>query len=93
MEGTPKNQKRARYGVSKEQTNVLPRFYHMEGDDGYWLPSYGDDVKVQFIEPKEKINLFGPSYFYLECAGLNCIDETSPYEMNEYNPYSLEKVQ
>lgn len=70
--------------VSKEQTNVLPRFYHMEGDDGYWLPSYGDDVKVQFIEPKEKINLFGPSYFYLECAGLNCIDETSPYEMNEY---------
>ena len=70
--------------VSKEQTDLLPRFYHMEGDDGYWLPSYGDDVKVQFIEPKEKINLFGPSYFYLECVGLNCIDETSPYEMNEY---------
>lgn len=70
--------------ISKEQTELLPRFYHMEGDDGYWLPSYGEDVKVQFIEPKEKINLFGPSYFYLECAGLNVIDETSPYEMNEY---------
>lgn len=70
--------------ISIEQTNSLPRFYHMEGNDGHWLPSYGDDVKVHFIEPNEKINLFGPSYFYLECAGLNCIDETSPYEMNDY---------
>lgn len=69
---------------SIEQTDLLPRFYFMEGNSGYWLPSYGDDVKVHFIEPREKINLFGPSYFYLECAGLNCIDETSPYEMNEY---------
>jgi len=70
--------------ISTEQTNTLPRFYHIKGNDGYWLPSYGDDVKVHFIEPKEKINLFGPSYFYLECTGLNCIDETSPYEMNEF---------
>lgn len=69
---------------SIEQTDTLPRFYYVEGNNGYWLPSYGDDVKVHYIEPKEKINLFGPSYFYLECAGLNCIDETSPYEMNEY---------
>jgi len=69
---------------SIEQTKLLPRFYHLDGNDGYWLPSYGEDIKVHFIEPGEKINLFGPSYFYLECAGLNCIDETSPYEMNEY---------
>ena len=66
------------------QTNELPRFYHMEGDDGYWLSSYGDDVKVFWIEPREKINLFGPAYFYLECAELNCIDETLPFVMNDY---------
>jgi hypothetical protein len=69
---------------STKQLDLLPRFYHIEGEGGYWLPSYGDDIKVHFIEPKEKINLFGPAYFYLECTGLNYIDETSPYVMNDY---------
>lgn len=63
------------------------------GDNGYWLiPSYqfGSTTEflsgavVQFIECPYKINIFGPSYIYMEIARYNCIDETQPYNISKF---------
>ena len=67
----------------------IPRFFYgnvNSGDDGYWLlpiPGLTNSI-VYFIEPPYKINLMGPAYFYMELAGNNCIDETSPYTVNKF---------
>ena len=66
-----------------------PRFFYGDvnaGDNGFWLlpdPALTGSV-VYFIEPPFKINLMGPSYFYMELNGNNCIDETSPYTVNKF---------
>jgi hypothetical protein len=66
-----------------------PRFFYGDvnnGDNGYWLlpnPLLTNSV-VYFIESPFKINLMGPAYFYMEIAGNNCIDETSPYTVNKF---------
>jgi len=66
-----------------------PRFFYGDvnpGDSGFWLlpnPDLTNSV-VYFIEPPFKINLMGPGYFYMELAGNNCIDETSPYTVNKF---------
>lgn len=60
--------------------NVYP------GDNGFWLlpnPSL-PGAQIHYLIPPYKINLMGPSYFCLEIAGYNCIDETSPYTLNEF---------
>lgn len=68
-----------------ETDENTPRFYHLEGDLGYWLPPSGHkDSKVSWIEPKQKINLMGYSHFYMEIGGINCMDETSPYVLNDF---------
>jgi hypothetical protein len=66
-----------------------PRFYYGDvtpGDNGFWLLPYSDlsGSLVYFIESPFKINLMGPAYFYMELAGNNCIDETSPYAVNNF---------
>jgi hypothetical protein len=66
-----------------------PRFYYGDvqpGDGGFWLLPYPDlsGSLVYFIESPFKINLMGPAYFYMEIAGNNCIDETSPYAVNNF---------
>ena len=66
-----------------------PRFYYGDvnpGDNGFWLTPYLDlsGSLVYFIESPFKINLMGPAYFYMEIAGNNCIDETSPYSISNF---------
>ena len=68
---------------------ITPRFFYGDvnpGDNGYWLLPNTDlpGSIVYFIEPPFKINLMGPAYFYMELAGNNCIDETSPYTVNKF---------
>jgi hypothetical protein len=69
--------------------SIVPRFYYGDvnlGDNGFWLvpnPALPGSV-VNWIESDYKINLMGPSYFYMEIAGQNCIDETQPYNISEY---------
>jgi hypothetical protein len=68
---------------------VVPRFYYGDvfpGDGGYWLlpnPALKNSV-VHWVEGTYKINLMGPSYMYMELAGHNCIDETSPYNVSNF---------
>jgi hypothetical protein len=66
-----------------------PRFFYGDvnpGDNGIWLTPNTElpGSVVYFIEPSYKINLMGPAYFYMELAGNNCIDETSPYTVNKF---------
>ena len=62
----------------------VPRFFYGDvfpGDNGYWLLPNPilTNSQVQWVECSNKINFMGPAYMYMELAGQNCIDETSPY--------------
>jgi hypothetical protein len=68
---------------------ITPRFFYGDvfpGDDGYWLlpNTLLPGSEVNWVESTYKINFMGTSYFYLEIDGLNCIDETSPYNLSEF---------
>jgi hypothetical protein len=68
---------------------ITPRFYYGDvfpGDQGYWLLPNPDlpGSQVYWVESTYKINLMGPTYFYIELEGQNCIDETSPYNVSAF---------
>jgi hypothetical protein len=73
-----------------ESTSIIdfvPRFYYGDvypGDNGYWLLPDLPTAQVSFITATYKINLFGVSYIYMEIDGLNCIDETSPFNISNF---------
>jgi len=61
------------------------------GDNGYWLTPATNlsgnilpGAIVQYIECPYKINIFGPSYIYMEIYKYNCIDETQPYNISQF---------
>jgi hypothetical protein len=70
---------------------IYPRFYYgdafyLTGDNGYWLkpdPEYKGGV-VYYLNAPSKINLMGDSYIYMEIAGQNNIDETSPFNVSKF---------
>jgi hypothetical protein len=80
-------------------SNNYIRFYYGDvnvnkygiGDDGFWLTPAIDlsgnvlpGAIVNFIECPYKINIFGPSYIYMEIFKYNCIDETQPYNISNF---------
>lgn len=77
----------ARY-VFNGETVLVPRFYYgdalVDGDGGYWLLPTLRGASVYFATPPLKINFMGPSYLYMEIEGLNCIDETVPYNISTF---------
>jgi hypothetical protein len=75
--------------TSQTELNYVPRFFYGDvyaGDNGYWL--LPDETlpgcQVSYFECQYKINLMGPSHMYMEIDGLNCIDETSPYNLSKF---------
>jgi len=81
--------------VSTEIPNgTQSRFYYgdyVSGDSGYWLPlSALPGANSYFIKAELKINLMGPSYFYMEIHGMNNIDETSPYNVSPFTTHTNE---
>lgn len=69
----------------------LVRFYYSNSvlkpnDNGYWLTPNPNlpGAKISFVEAPFKINNMGPAYFYMEIAGLNCIDECNPFVFNRF---------
>ena len=77
------------YSLSYLGNIATPRFFYgdvMPGDNGYWLLPDANlpDSIVNWIECPYKINIMGPAYFYMEIEGLNCIDETSPYNTSDF---------
>lgn len=68
---------------------IVPRFFYGDvnpGDNGYWLLPNPLLVgsHVHWVTCPFKINFMGPAYMYLEVQGLNCIDETSPYDISSF---------
>jgi len=55
-----------------------------QGDNGVWLTPSKPGATAWFVVPPAKINFMGPAYFYMELSGLNCIDETSPYNFSNF---------
>jgi hypothetical protein len=67
--------------------NNVPRFYYgdvKKGDDGYWLLPGAPGATVYFLQAPLKISFMGPAYMYMEIDGLNCIDETAPWNLSEF---------
>ena len=69
------------------------RFYYTNfktpvslGGDGDWI--YKDPIfnnaPIHFVKCPNKINLMGPSHFYIDIVGLNNMDETSPYNLSPF---------
>ena len=71
----------------------VPRFYYGDvninsGDNGYWLLPGAPLATVYFLQAPLKINFMGPAYIYMEIEGMNCIDETSPWDLSEYTAHT-----
>jgi hypothetical protein len=71
----------------------LPRFYYGETivgslDNGFWLLPSAVDSTVYFLQAPFKISFMGPAYMYMEIDGMNCIDETSPWNLSEYTAHN-----
>jgi hypothetical protein len=69
----------------------VPRFYYGDvgnGDNGYWLLPLNQTSTVYFLQAPFKISFMGPAYFYMEIDGLNCIDETSPWNLSFYTTHT-----
>ena len=65
----------------------VPRFYYgnvNSGDNGFWLLPTLPGATVYFLQAPSKINIMGPAYIYMDIDGLNCIDETSPYNVSQF---------
>lgn len=72
---------------STSVVDFVPRFYYGDvfpGDNGYWLTPDLPTAQVHFLDATYKINLFGVSHIYMEIGGLNCIDETSPFNISTF---------
>jgi hypothetical protein len=71
----------------------LPRVYYGDitpGDEGFWLIPNLVNANVFVMEPPLKINFMGPAYCYMEINGMNCIDETSPYNLSSFTKHTNE---
>jgi hypothetical protein len=71
----------------------VPRFYYGDavpnsGDNGFWLLPGAPKATVYFIEAPFKISFMGPDHIYMEIDGMNCIDETSPWNLSEYTTHN-----
>lgn len=66
----------------------IPRFYYGDvtpGDNGYWLlPLDLSGCNVYWVQCPNKINIMGQAFLYLEIEGLDCIDETQPFNFSEF---------
>jgi hypothetical protein len=67
----------------------VPRFFYGDavegsGDNGYWLIPVLPGAQVYFLEAPFKISFMGQAYIYMEVDGMNCIDETSPWNLSNY---------
>jgi hypothetical protein len=73
--------------VSTEE--LVPRFYYGSAttgnnDNGYWLLPSAPGATVYFLQAPSKISFMGPAYIYMEVDGMNCIDESSPWNLSSY---------
>jgi hypothetical protein len=70
---------------------LVPRFYYGDigpGDNGFWLLPDLKGADVYYLEAPYKIKFLGHSHYYMEIEGLNCIDETIPYNISTFTTHT-----
>jgi hypothetical protein len=78
------------YGIieSTDPIKLVPRLYYgsvlIPNDKGYWINSELPGATIYYLSAPNKINFMGPAYIYMEIEGLNCIDETIPYNLSKF---------
>ena len=80
-------------GTDVNVQGPVPRFYYgnvTSGDNGYWLVPTLPGAIVYFLQAPAKINLMGPAFIYLDIDGMNTIDETSPFTINQFTTQTNE---
>jgi hypothetical protein len=83
-------------GYTSTDVNVeglVPRFYYgnvNNGDNGFWLVPTLPGATVYYLQAPAKINFMGPAFIYLEIDGMNCIDETSPFNVSQFTVHTNE---
>ena len=70
---------------------LVPRFFYEAQQsqyypDGFWIEPDSTLIgsTIYYLQAPSKISFMGQSYLYMEIDGWNCIDETSPYNLNSY---------
>jgi len=70
---------------------LVPRFFYLDVESNYmengiWIKPDTSltGSTIYYLQASSKISFMGPSYLYMEIDGWNCIDETSPYNLNLY---------
>jgi len=79
--------------IDIDTNKKVPRFYYGDaipgsGDDGYWLYPSAPGSTVYFLEAPYKINFMGPDHIYMEVDGMNCVDETVPWNISEFTVHN-----
>jgi len=66
--------------------NAIPRFFYNDASSSFWLTPNTDlsGSNMSYIQTPMKINILGPPYFYIDIAGLNYVDETSPFNVSQF---------
>lgn len=72
---------------------LVPRFSYGSaidgaGDDGFWLLPSLPGAIVYFLQAPLKISFMGQAYIYMEVEGMNCIDETSPWNLSTFTAHT-----
>lgn len=73
---------------STDPIKLVPRLYYIKNllpnDNGYWINTELPGATIYYLMASNKINFMGPAYIYMEIEGLNCIDETSPFNLSKF---------
>ena len=68
--------------ISKKANHHIG-FTYTEDDE--WIPNSSSiGLNTYYVKAPLKINIMGPEYLYIEIDKLNCIDETSPYNLSQF---------
>jgi hypothetical protein len=62
----------------------LPSFSYLPGSSSNWLIPTLPNANVYFLSTPLKINIAIPPFYYLCIKELNCMDETSPYNVSNF---------
>ena len=60
------------------------KFYYTSSPVVPWLTPTFAGTKVHFVFGPKRCIFAAPNYIYLEIEGLNCIDETSPFNISKF---------
>lgn len=72
---------------------LVPRFFYETktlGNDGFWLIPNLPGASVYYLVAPLKPCLYKPAFIYMEIKGLNCIDETCPYNLTQFTQITNE---